>query len=178
MEKRLGRGLTIFIAAILLLAFLFPYEPEVSDLDDLSFHTTGESRLFFNNTRAFYYSFKELEKAGITVYEFGGTDKTESKSNINFFIVQNWRNNEAYIMSKPSALFNDSVLTIANQTLAYPIDRMNNEDHYKLAAKLFRKAMNNTIETRDLDAIFGGAENTKANLTVLKDYFRLIGKYH
>ena len=105
MEKYTGRGILLFTVVILLLAFLFPYEPKPVNLDDGSFATTSEARLFFNNTRTFYYTFKELDEAGFTVYNFGGTDKTNSKPCINFFIVQNWRDSEAYIMSKPSDSF-------------------------------------------------------------------------
>ena len=100
------------------------------------------------------------------------------RPNINFFIVQNWRNSEAYIMSKPSDVFQDSVLSLQHQRISYPFEKMTNEDHYKLAAQLFLGNMNNQLTTDDLQSVFGDAENVKANMTVLKDYFRLIGKYN
>ena len=176
MEKYLGKGILVFTLLILGLAFLFPYEPKLENINELSFNTTGEARLFFNNTRAFYYGFKELEEAGFTTYTFGGTDKTNTFSGLNFFIVQNWRDSEAYIMCRPSALFNDTVLTIGDSTRQFKFDTMTNTDHYGLAAALFSEYMAHG-STAQLNDIFGSQKNTKANITVLKDYFRLIGKY-
>ncbi len=177
MEKNLGKIIISIVGGILLLAMLFPYKPQAHNLDEISFATTSEARLFFNNTRAFYYSFKDMDEAGFTVYEYGGTDKTNSIPCLNFFIVQNWRESEAYIMSKPSSHFQDSLIHVKDLSLAYRFEHMTNQDHFALAAVLFQKLINEEVGRSELDKIFGNAENTKANLTVLKDYFRLIEKY-
>ena len=183
MNKGLTRGLLLFIGAILLLAFLFPYQPKAKNLNELTFDTQSNSELFFTNTRAFYYDLEDMSEAGFKVYHFGNLLAADTVAYINFYIVHNWRQSEAYIMIEPSALLaaKDSFSIQTKDTaIGISLSQMNNANHYRVGAIIFQSLLdkspvflNNTNQN-----IFGTANNEQQNFKVLKDYFKLIGKYN
>ena len=61
------------------------------------------------------------------------------------------------------------------------LDHMDVSDHYRLAAWVFQNALDYRrafiVQGRDSLLMNGTQSNEKANQAVLKDYFRLVGRY-
>lgn len=103
---------------------------------------------------------------------------------LNFSIVNNWRADQAYIVAEPSArkFFRDTVtIRVDAVEVKIYLDKMDFEQHYQLAALLFRNALDYhrpfIIEGQDSLLLYGTQGNENANIEVLKDYFRLVGRF-
>lgn len=182
MEKKIYKGVAIFIGFILLLAVAFPAEKKVYDLDEVSFEAKQSTTLYFKNTRAFYYAMAENGEAGFNVYRYGKCLKDSTTSYLNFILIHNWRSDEAYIFTEPSkALLAQGAVevSVGDSTWIYNKASMNNESQYRFAAAAFTALMAEkpiTINNNQTN-LFGTIENQKANLTVLEDYFKWVYKY-
>ena len=78
--------------------------------------------------------------------------------------------------------FRDPMVVITGtKTFNIDLDHMDFEEHYKLAASLFESSLEYTrpfiIQGGDSLLLYGTQVNEKVNAAVLKDYFRLIGRF-
>lgn len=103
---------------------------------------------------------------------------------LNFSIVNNWRADQAYIVAEPSArkFFRDTVtIRVDAVEVKIYLDKMDFEQHYQLAALLFQNALDYhrsfIVEGQDSLLLYGTQGNENANIEVLKDYFRLVGRF-
>jgi hypothetical protein len=182
MEKKLYKGVLIFIGFILLIAVAFPAKKKIYDLNDVSFEAKQSTTLYFKNTRAFYYAMAENQEAGFDVYRYGKCLKDDSVAYLNFILIHNWRGDEAYVFTEPSkALLEKGPIqvTVGDTTWIYDKTTMNNEAQYQFAAATFTALMaEKPVQiNNDQTNLFGTKENQKANLTVLEDYFKWVYKY-
>ena len=181
MEKKIYKGVLIFIGLILVISLAFPAEKKVYDLSERSFATKKSTTLYFKNTRAFYYAQAEMPEAGFDVYRYSKCLKADTGAYLNFILVHNWRADEVYIITEPSKtlLAKGMVqVTVGDTTLNYNKTAMNNEQQYDFAAQVFLALLENKpVLIEGKKRLFGSLDNQDANLTVLEDYFRWVYKY-
>ena len=177
-----------FIMGALLLSILWPYEQKLINFELAPTYEVLESdEIYFNNTRIVQYRTSEseaLNTQGFKVHRSTKALKDTTVPFINFAIVNHWRNDKAYIVCEPSSreFFLAPVnIDIGDTTIVLDIDHMDYNDHYTFAAELFKRSLNYErpfiTNGQDSTFLFGTQPNAKANLVVLKDYFRLIGRF-
>lgn len=188
MGKKIYRIALAFITVALLLSILWPYEQKLIDWDRAPDYRVLESdEIYFNNTRI--VSYRTDESAELTEQGFKTHRSTKALSDttvpfVNFTIINNWRSDQAYIVMEPShrKFFRDETLVYCgSDTLRFELDHMDFESHYELAATLFKHSLEYhrpfIYDGKDSLLLYGTQGNEKANTTVLKDYFRLIGRF-
>ena len=177
-----------FITAALLLSILWPYEQKLIEWDNPANYKVLESdELYFNNTRIVQYRTEEsdaLNQQGFKVHRSTKALNDTTYPVLNFSIVNHWRNDLAYIVCEPNlrSLFGDTTaIAVGDTVVKLVIDHMDYNDHYAFAALLFQKMLDYQqpylIQGQDSLLLFGTQPNLKNNTVVLKDYFRLIGRF-
>jgi hypothetical protein len=188
MEKKLYHVALIFFTAMLLLSILWPYEQQLQHWDLEPNYLVKESdEIFFNNTRIHQYRTEEREELaqqGFKVHRYLKCTYDTTQPLLNFTIINSWRTDQAYIIAEPNArsYFADTVLIALDDSVAtLSLDHMDFADHYRLAAWVFQNALDYRrafiVQGRDSLLLNGTQSNEKANQAVLKDYFRLVGRY-
>ena len=188
MENRVYKLALGFITAALLLCILWPYEQKLIEWDKPANYKVLESgELYFNNTRIVQYRTEEsdaLNQQGFKVHRSTKALNDTTYPVLNFSIVNHWRNDLAYIVCEPNlrSLFGDTTaIAVGDTVVKFVIDHMDYNDHYAFAALLFQKMLDYQqpylIQGQDSLLLFGTQPNLKNNTVVLKDYFRLIGRF-
>tara|TARA_B100000900_G_scaffold251191_1_gene213996 strand:- start:2290 stop:2862 length:573 start_codon:yes stop_codon:yes gene_type:complete len=188
MENRVYKLALGFITAALLLSVLWPYEEKLIDWKKPADYKVLESdELYFNNTRIVQYRTEEsdaLNQQGFKVHRSTKALNDTAYPVLNFAIINYWRNDLAYIVCEPNLkrLFQDTAtITVGDTTLKLVLDYMDYNDHYAFAALMFQNIVDYQkpyiIQGQDSLLLFGTQPNLKNNMVVLKDYFRLIGRF-
>lgn len=188
MEKKIYRIALLLLVGIFLLAILYPYEPKLIDWSAPPSYDVRESdEIYFNNTRAVGYRTEEsaaLQQQGFKTHRYNKCLRDTTYPLINFTIVNFWRNDLAYIVAEPNKrdyFTGPQTLVVGDTSVVFDLDHMDFESHYRLAALLFEQQLSYhrpfLIIEGDSLLLYGTQSNEKANQTVLKDYFRLIGKF-
>ncbi|MBL6682474.1 MAG: hypothetical protein ISQ44_04525 [Cryomorphaceae bacterium] len=188
MEKKLYTYALAFISVIVLLSIIWPYEHKLIDWQAPADYSVLESdEIFFNNTRIYKYRTDEraeLTSQGFKTHRSLKYLKDTTMPFLNFSIVNNWRADQAYIVAEPGArkFFRDTVtIRVDAVEVKIYLDKMDFEQHYQLAALLFQNALDYhrpfIIEGQDSLLLYGTQGNENANIEVLKDYFRLVGRF-
>lgn len=184
----LGKGLIAFVLIILGLSLLFAPRPHPVNLKDVSFATTSSSELYFKNLRSYYYNIFPEEKFPFILYRYKRRNRDTNDPHIQFMIIENTRNDEAYVFAELSGGLKqyDSIeVLISNKppekaSLYRPSD-LNNEGQYLLAAEVFENLLTDRpvflMNGRDtLSTLFKSDVERKNAAIVLEDYFKLVNK--
>jgi hypothetical protein len=182
MEKIISRITVVFVVFVVVLSFLLPPAKRLHNLHERSFDALQSTTLFFTNTRAFYYDAEEMPEAGINIYRFGETLKTDTGAYLNFSLVHNWRTSQVYVITEPSADFlnlGEQTVWVGDTSFTFNKTAMNYEAQYDFAAYVYEALLAKKTVTYGAKKqnLFGTNNNQAANLTVLEDYFRWVYKY-
>lgn len=188
MEKRVLRIAVGICLGVFLLAVLWPYEQSLQNwAAEPDYEVLEGAELFFNNTRITAYQTEEteeLQRAGFKVHRSAKALRDTTYPVVNYAIINHWRADRAYIIAEPnrsSKWLDTNLLVFGDTSLRVAWSHMDYEAHYALAASLFEAQLQYhriwLVEGQDSLLLFGTQGNEKANRTVLKDYFRLIGRF-
>ncbi len=182
-----GKAVILFVMMVLGLSFLFAPTPQPVDLSEVSFNMTSSARLYFRNVRSYYYQIKPDKASRFILYHLKAQETLSGKLHLDFTIVENPLQDEAYIFlelqGSGKQYENPHVLINTDQGLTekWPLNGLNNEEHLKTAAALWKALlleqkvflqMGNEGITPFLDQ-----PRTRKNAEIiLEDYFKLIGK--
>lgn len=98
--------------SILILFACHPDKTKEVALDNLQFHTTDQSEIYFKNIRRSYYDLEEIPDAAIEIFRLSDYQKVTSPF-IKPIITFNWRNDFAAIMLEQSPeLLEEQSITI------------------------------------------------------------------
>lgn len=182
------KWLLAFIAILLGFSFLFAPRPQPVDWSKVNFGTTSSSVLYFKNVRSYYYHIFEREKAPFVLYRLKRSSRDSTKPELHFMIIENRSANEAYIYAEQSTALEkkDSVKLLLPagenyQEEAIPLKHLNNEGHFKLAAKVYARLLNNEqiylLSRKDtVRSLYADKRKRIDTETVLEDYFKLVNK--
>ena len=188
MVNKLYKSALGFIVGALLLSILWPYKHQLIDFDlEPDFTVLEGNEMYFNNTRIVHYKTTEsaeLNTAGLKVHRMSKFQKDSIKTHYNFAIINHWREDRAYIILEPSnpSFFSDTIsVAVGDTVMNLQIDYMDYKDHYSFASEIFKRSLNYelpyVVDGSDSTLLFGTKPNGKTNGVILKDYFRLIGRF-
>lgn len=155
-------------------------ENKAFDPNEVVFATTDASKLFFKNTRAFYYIKEELPQAKLEIYRWKDEPENEQHQ-LKLALVNNWRFDEAYLLIEPSEAIDLNTLKVRwqNQVQSGEITFTpgNKSEHARFAGLLYQQIkkesqfeilVNNKWQPFLTDAI-----SIKAFETTVYDFYRL-----
>jgi len=177
--------LTWFGIMVLILAFTMPSMRPI-DLEEVKFHTTESSELYFKNIRTYFYEIWDDPKSGFVHYRIKSRNQSSDQPSVNFVILNNWRFDEAYVFAEG----NEALETLEGLTLsivtksdssAFHFNQFTNYEHWLLAGSVYM-ALNNQetrfwlSSDRKVVEIYRGEDERKSLQKTLNDYFKLVGK--
>jgi len=182
-----------FVFMVVILAFTMP-ESRPIDLDEVSFHTTESSELYFKNVRSFFYEIWDDPKSGFVHYRIKSRNGDSLVPSINFMILNNWRFDEAYVMAEG----NGALSTLEGLTLSivtpedsstFTFDRFTNYEHWMTAGRVYMALRDDRSRFwlsgpqgnalgREALKIYTESEERKSLRKTLGDYFKLVGKIY
>ena len=170
---------------VLILAFTMPSMRPI-DLEEVKFHTTESSELYFKNIRTYFYEIWDDPKSGFVHYRIKSRNQSSDQPSVNFVILNNWRFDEAYVFAEG----NEALETLEGLTLsivtksdssAFHFNQFTNYEHWLLAGSVYM-ALNNQetrfwlSSDREVVEIYRGEDERKSLQKTLNDYFKLVGK--
>lgn len=173
-----------FATMLLLLVIFFPKDRPIR-LDEISFHMPENEELFFKNLRAFYYDYEYKDDANFKIYRIKTREKDTTLKHVNFTIVQNWLQDEAYIYPEISGLPNDSAWLLCvhpnNKIDTFPLFEVNAWQHFQTASLVYmalREGANFKLKNKQGQtfALWENPNQMQSIKKTLKDYFKLVGK--
>ncbi|MCC5943676.1 MAG: hypothetical protein JJT94_01975 [Bernardetiaceae bacterium] len=160
--------------------------------EDVRFRSTYQSRLFFKNTRSLSYNVEELSQLKWEIFRYQDRSLDSTKAIINLAIVNDWKEERAYIIVEPNdfiknkadklelknleILWKDNTLGIQGR-IPYPM-RAPKEEQFEFAARVY----NLIVEGRELYICIGETEypflhqknEAEAFRITLMDFYRLV----
>lgn len=179
----MNRLTKVFVGSIILLvAFVVLTAPEVKKVKRAlaDFHVNASDRLYFKNLRQFYYQSSMTKEQQFEVFVLkrsGGEQRTP----LRFKILNNWRMDEAYIMLSDTGDVVSGGIMLDNGRSEWQLSDLDAEGHLQLAMDLFEHLQEENMRCFYEHPEYGRREiwNEKQErqeaLTVLRDYFKLIG---
>lgn len=176
-----------FLGMIALAYFTYPGYRAVP-LTEPNFHTLESNDLYFKNIRSFYYFQKTDSASDFELYQLKSLANNYPNLPITPILIRNWRFDESYLhFQTDTALFaNDSVWIyfednqqLTDSSLVFPV---NSFGQYATAVKLWNKVNQGTkvyawVHPKKKQYLFAEQNEQKHLLTILKDYFKLVGKF-
>ncbi len=179
-EKKLLRGVLIFVGTLLLISFLFPHEPKLRSWDQFTFSTTSDSRLYFQNMRSYWYVRSEKSDQGIHIHRYKKWDD-DAPFSIRPMLVEQWKIDEAMVFLEvtdtSSSEYGDGLI-LGTDTIKMDVHHMNREAYAEIAHRWYSH-----IDTAHAYSVLSNQGNIyqpskreyEAARTVLSDYFTLVG---
>lgn len=172
-----------FITLILVLAFLFAPEPKPVNFKEISFSTTSDSRLYFQNIRSFYYQIDAFSKKPMIIYSLKRRTLQQDSGSLQFSIIRHPHSNAAYAYAEPGPDFQqyDSLYVTFRAYKQEPLWQINSETHYRIAAKVYSSLLNEQaifiLSGNDtLKQLYTDRQTSLNARVTLEDYFKLTNK--
>lgn len=184
---------TVFLSwlgiMVVVLAFTMP-ESRPIDLEEVSFHTTESSEMYFKNVRSYFYEIWDDPKSGFVHYRIKSRNQNPAVPSINFLILHNWRFDEAYVMLEPNEALSTaqglslSVVT-SSDSLSFPLGDFTNYEHWMTSGRIYmalreddsRFWLSESDGNRKVTLYLDGEERKSLKKT-LRDYYKLVGKIY
>lgn len=175
------RWFMIVVLGLLGLAFLFAPEKRPVDYQDISFKSSSDSRLYFNNVRSYYYHIDRRSKAPTSIYRLKRRSPERDSLNLNFAIVHYPGAEEVFVFASAGKAYEqfDSLRVIFNK---YPnaenLQGIDREGHFRIAAKTYSsiladQAMYLAAGSDTLTTLFTDKSSLLDAEITLEDYFKL-----
>ncbi|QTN38931.1 hypothetical protein HZ996_07185 [Cryomorphaceae bacterium] len=184
---------TVFLSwlgiMVVVLAFTMP-ESRPIDLEEVSFHTTESSEMYFKNVRSYFYEVWDDPKSGFVHYRIKSRNQNPAVPSINFLILHNWRFDEAYVMLEPNEALSSaqglslSVVT-SSDSLSFALGDFTNYEHWMTSGRIYmalreddsRFWLSDSEGNRKV-ALYLDGEERKSLKKTLRDYYKLVGKIY
>ena len=154
------------------------------DRSKITFKTGSDTQLFFKNVRQSYYDIEENEAAKFNVYRLSKRSLDESKPIFNLAIVNNFLNDEAYLLLEPNTATPDLPFEVistndsTNTSRVIRLQAQNRETTANFAADIYEDIQLGSKFTLKLGdstrAILDNQQEREAFRITVADYLRLI----
>jgi len=176
-----AKWLLAFVGVSLTLAFLFAPEPQPVDYEAVSFKTTSDSRLYFNNVRSYFYKIDRFSKKPMNIFRLKRRVPERDSLSINFSIAHYPGAEQAFIIVEPGMAYEqcDSlVVKFDKYPDSEPLKLINGEQQYKVAAKVYSSLLEEggiflCCGTDTLQRLYQDKSSQLDAEIVLEDYFKL-----
>jgi hypothetical protein len=177
----LGKIVVGMSTALLALALLFPPKKTEVDLEGVHFSTANSSKMYFKNVRSYYYRIQEDKQSGFVLYRHKGFSYPENTDGMRLMIVENWREDEAYLFFEFSDDESAFFLKVATSDSLMPLNQVNTTLLYQSGKALYQAASKG--QSHEVFSEFGISlplpterRYQRALQATLEDYFRLTGR--
>ncbi len=147
------------------------------------FKTDDSTKLFFKNVRRPYYDVDVMEEAQLEIYRFKKRIKESDQPLLNLSIVNNWMNDEAYILIEP----NEAAGPMAELHLRWKdvndnsgdimIESQNKQSQVMFAAEVYEQIKKGSnlylVRNNENVDILNDTKSREAFRISMFDYFRL-----
>lgn len=176
-----AKWLLAFVGFALALSFLFAPEPQVVDYEAVSFNTTSDSRLYFNNVRSYFYKIDRFSKKPMQIFRLKRRVPERDSLSINFSIAHYPGAEQAFIIVEPGKAYEqcDSlVVKFDKYPDSEPLKLINGEQQFKLAAKVYSSLLEDSgiflcCGSDTLQRLYQDKSSQLDAEIVLEDYFKL-----
>ncbi len=175
---------SIIIISLLIASACNPDKNKPIEEGKLIYTTNDASKLFFRNVRAGYYDKQTLELAKIDVYRMRNRNLTEDYPVLNLALVNNWLEDEAYIIMEPNSYYSvgDTIKVTwkADSLGQQQIDFIygNKDNHTRFADKVYQNL--GTLQTMEIHSgaeswpLFNRNEDRETFRKTMVDFYRLV----
>lgn len=179
------RWFSLFILGMLGLAFYFSPEAKAVDFTEISFQTSADSRLYFNNVRSYFYHIDTRSKSPAIIYRIKRRSPERDSLSVVFDIVHYPGAEDAFVFTTAGKGFGDSdslFLAFENYPNNEILSGINGEGHYRIAAKTYSSLLDQgrvfllSGSSDTLQELFTDKASRLDAETVLEDYFKLVLK--
>jgi len=190
----LFRAFFIWLMGMIGLIFLFSKDYYPLKTNRPPFQSTAQSTLYFKNLRSYFYFSYEDPASKFRVYRWKRWEDqwTTATPFVNWMLVENWRNDEVYVLLKPNdqAIAQGYTVFISDfgseqgaDTLH--LDEANTLEQEALAEKVYAALGSSEMPQFELKSnmdptsgipLFRSEKDLKALQTLLEDYFKWTGK--
>lgn len=170
-----------FMITTLSLAFLFAPEAREVNYEEVSFKTTSDSRLYFNNVRSYYYKIDRFSKKPMEIFRLKRRSAERDSFSLNFAMAHYPGGENAFITLEIGRAFEqcDSLyVKFEKYPDPEPLKLIDGEQQFKVAAKVY-----SSIIAEQAIYLYCGQDSLKQLYTdkaseldaeiVLEDYFKL-----
>jgi hypothetical protein len=179
-----AKALLLFVFSVLFLAFVFAPTPRPIDLNEVSFETTADSRIYFHNVRSFYYHIDARSKKPMRIYRLRKRTPENDSLTLQFNIVQHPSTDESFVFAQAGKSFkqyDNLSVSFSGIDGREDLENINAIDHYRIAAKVIRsfdkgESIFLLSNADTLKTLYQENQNRLNVETILEDYFRLINK--
>ena len=172
-----------FIFGVLVLAFAFAPRPQPVDISKISFNTTSDSRLYFQNIRSFYYNIDALSKKPMIIYKLKRRKAAEDSMSLQFSIIQHPLTDNAFAYAELGGNWKqyDSLYVEFTSFKGELLGHLSSEAHYRIAAKVYSSLLEGKpvylLSANDTLRQLYTNEQARINAEItLEDFFRLTNK--
>lgn len=175
------RGLFFFALTLVLLG-CNPDKRTRVDGEILVYRSNDASKLFFRNVRASYYEKQSLEQAKLDVYRLSKRSQTEDYPVLNLALVNNWLQDEAYIIIEPNSYFRvgDTIRVSWQDSVRQEVEFVfgNKDQHTVFADRLYDNLLSGHEMTIHKGAeswlLFPSSKEREAFRITMLDFYRLV----
>lgn len=181
--KKIQKLFLVSMLTLVALIIVFYDESAMLKEEKLGFHVLESDELFFKNLRQYYYDREWAEAAKFELFRLEKRMITKGEPTLNFTIVCNWLQDQAYILPEIDGGFdslNYSYCIVATDSLLYDMGSTNNEDNLELAFNTYQALLDD--ESRfflkfgsEWKQMFVTVAHRNTIKQVLKDFFKLTG---
>ncbi len=152
------------------------------DRKKFSFKTGSDTQLFFKNVRQSYYDLEENKAAKFNVFRNKKRVKDAPYPILNFAIVINYLQDEAYLLLEPNEIVGDLPLVIegtndsTRATQLIRLDTQNPKSTLEFATDLYDLLQDNSFQLivgNEKLPILNNAQSREAFRVTISDYYRL-----
>ncbi len=173
---------------IILLAVYALFGPKSKSIDwnDITYKSTESADLFFKNMRSFSYNIENDEKSNWRLMRIKSRNQDSTKATLNFLIVNNWLQDENYIIIEPNKKLSvDGTISLkwenSEQEEEIILNEFNAEANYIFAARFYEQltAESNFSflnQKKEWEVLSLDEKDRKSLKKTLSDYFKLVGK--
>jgi len=179
--------LTYIIVIILLFSGCQIDKDKKVDRNKFTFKTGDDTELFFKNVRQSNYDLEENEAAKFNLFRHEDRIVTNDQPVINLAIVNNYMNDEAYLLIEPNdslKSFNPLTIEVKNDSTIKKVKlgSVNRESMLEFASQLFEGIQKNAqffVLSKDEERIpiLDEKEEREAFRITVSDYYRLTRVY-
>jgi len=134
------RWLLVFVVLAFGAAFFFAPKAKVVNYQELSYATSSDSRLYFNNIRSYYYHIDNLSKKPMEILRLKRLGSERDQGNLNFALIRYPAGDQYFVLAEPGSDFEqcDSLRLVFSEYPDSELHRLSNaEIHFEIAAKVY-----------------------------------------
>ena len=181
--RKLSGILALTVLGLVALVVLTAPDVHLLREDRIGFDVRESDHLYFRNLRQFYYRSEPTQNGQFDLFRLKRF-KEVSTSPLEWVIISNWRQDQAYIYLQGSEELTGKLelRSPGEERVAFKLDNLNAQDHLSIAVEAYDALQRQGVaifwlSEQEAVEVWVEPEERIAMITVLKDFFKLTGSY-